>query len=84
VELDAGAELNATECSEVADAELNGGTDHGSGHGRRMERDRDGRRKSRWRVGDVGEGCAASGAGRVCPTSGGGTCNRTDQLYEIK
>jgi hypothetical protein len=37
VELDAGAELDATECSEVVGAELGGGTHLGSGCGRRME-----------------------------------------------
>jgi hypothetical protein len=37
VELDAGAELDATECSEVVGAKLGGGTDLGSGCGRRME-----------------------------------------------
>jgi hypothetical protein len=46
VELDAGTKLNAIECSKAAGAELDGGTDLGSGRGRRMERSRDGRHKS--------------------------------------
>jgi hypothetical protein len=43
VELDAIAELDSTEYSEAAGAELVGGTNLNSGRGRRMERDRDGR-----------------------------------------
>ena len=54
MELDAGTELDATECLEVADAVLIGGTSLGNGRGRRMERGHDGRHKSgRWE-GDVG------------------------------
>jgi hypothetical protein len=41
VELDAGTELDATECVEVVDAELVSGTNIGSGRGRRIERGRD-------------------------------------------
>jgi hypothetical protein len=41
VEFDTGAELDATECAEVVGAELVGGTDRGSDHGRWMERNRD-------------------------------------------
>jgi hypothetical protein len=74
VELDASPELNATECSKLAGAELAGGTDLGSGRGRRMEHDRDGRRESRrlaaWAA-------PASGAGRVRPTSEGGMGERS-------
>jgi hypothetical protein len=43
--------------TEVVGAELNGDTDHGSGLGRRMERDRSGRH------GGGGESTQASGAG---------------------
>jgi hypothetical protein len=46
VELDAGAELDATECAEVADAELVGDTDLVSVHSKRMEHGRDGRHES--------------------------------------
>jgi hypothetical protein len=55
VEFDAGAELDATECSDVVDAKIVGGTDLSSGRGRQMEYDRDGRREFRWRVGGAGE-----------------------------
>jgi hypothetical protein len=53
MELDAGAELDATECSEVADAKIVGGTDLSSGRGRRMEYDRDGRREFRRHAADA-------------------------------
>ena len=43
VDLDAGTRLNATECSEIAGAELGGGTDLCSGRDKRMECGRDGR-----------------------------------------
>jgi hypothetical protein len=43
MELDTGKELNATECAEVV-----GGMDLSSDHGRRMERGRRGRRASGW------------------------------------
>jgi hypothetical protein len=64
---------------EVAGAELVGGTDLGSGHGKQMKRGHDGRPESEWWVGPA----PASGAGRVrpasraarasgvCPTNGG-------------
>jgi hypothetical protein len=42
VEIDTGAELDATECAEVAGAELVAGIDLGSGRGRWMERSHDG------------------------------------------
>jgi hypothetical protein len=66
VELDAGVDFDATECSEVAGAELVGGTDPGNGRGRRMERGRDGRREPERRAG-------AAQASRVCPAMSGGT-----------
>jgi hypothetical protein len=43
VEFDAGAELDAMECSEVVGAKIVGGTDLSSGRGRQMEYGRDGR-----------------------------------------
>jgi hypothetical protein len=46
VKLDAGAKLDATECAEIIGAELVGGTNHGSGRGRQLERGRYGRRES--------------------------------------
>ena len=55
MELDAGAELDATECSEVASAELGGGTDLGSGRGRWMECSCNGRHESERREGSAGE-----------------------------
>jgi hypothetical protein len=48
MELDAGAELDATECMEAVGGDLVGGTDLVSGHGRRMECGHDGRRESGW------------------------------------
>jgi hypothetical protein len=45
VERDTGMELDATECVEVAGAELGGGTDLSSGRGRWMERIHDRRRE---------------------------------------
>jgi hypothetical protein len=45
VELNTSAELDDTECAEVASAELIDDTDHSSGHGRWMERSHDGRRE---------------------------------------
>jgi hypothetical protein len=50
VELDTDADLDAMECAEVAGTKLVGGTDLGSGRGRWMKRNRDGRREYR-RVG---------------------------------
>ena len=47
-ELDASAELDATECAEVADAELVGSTNLGNGRGKRIERGRKGRHESIW------------------------------------
>jgi hypothetical protein len=70
VELNTGADLDATKCSEVTGAELGGSTDLGSGRGRRMERDRYGRRDSGWQAGGTGGVVPASGAGRVRPVSG--------------
>jgi hypothetical protein len=58
VELDISAELDATECAEIAGAKLIGGTDLGSGRGRWMERNRDGRREYR-------RGACGSGGGGV-------------------
>jgi hypothetical protein len=46
VDLDASADLNATEYAEVAGAELVSCTDLDSGYGKRMERNCDSRRKS--------------------------------------
>jgi hypothetical protein len=58
VELDTSAELHVTECAEVVDAELIGGTDLGSGRGKRMECGRDGRRESGRLAGNAGRGGA--------------------------
>jgi hypothetical protein len=57
VELEAGAELDVTECAEVAGAKIVGCTDLSSSSGRRMERGRGGRREFR-RAGCVGWGSA--------------------------
>jgi hypothetical protein len=51
VELDAGAELDATECLEVADAEPINDMDLDCGRDRRMERSRNRRYKSEWQEG---------------------------------
>ena len=52
MELDTGAELDATECAEVAGAELISVTNLDSGRDRWMEHSRDGRR-------EYERGCAA-------------------------
>jgi hypothetical protein len=92
MELDANAELDPIECSEVSDAELVGGTDLGSGHGMRMERGRDGRREFGRRAGSLGRGgtgeqrrqspsCerGATRASGVLPTLAGGANERHRQ-----
>jgi hypothetical protein len=63
VELNTGAELDATESAEVAGAKIVGYMDLGSGRGKRMERGRNGRREFRRRAGS---------ASRVRPARAGG------------
>jgi len=76
VELDAGVELDATECSKVADAQLVYGSNLGSGRGRRMERGRDERRESgRW-ASDVGRSCVDERR-RRSPSEQGGAGERS-------
>jgi hypothetical protein len=72
MELNAGVELDATECAEVIGAELVSGMDVGSGRGRQMEHGRDRRRESRRRASGASAGGGGS-AGIVYPASGGGT-----------
>ena len=65
VELDACAELDATEHAEVASAELIGGMDLGSGSDRRMERGRDGRHEFQ-----QGRHAVRAGVALVCGANG--------------
>ena len=65
VELDVGAELDATERAEVASVELIGSTNLNSGRDRHMECGRDGRRESGRGARGAGEG----GVGEWCRRS---------------
>jgi hypothetical protein len=64
VKLDADAALDAIEGSEVAGAELRGGTDLGNGRGRRM---------SATTTGDTSPNGGRAGASEVPSRDGGGT-----------
>jgi hypothetical protein len=81
VELDAGAKLDATECSKGTGAELDSGTDLSSGRSKRMEHNHDrsarvrmagGRRR---RVAQA-ESVPRAGAAEWSPCRDGGQCGR--------
>jgi hypothetical protein len=59
VELDADVELDAMECTEVADAKIVSCTDLANGHGRRIEHGYNGRYKIEHRAGGAGGGNAS-------------------------
>ena len=85
VELDAGTELDATECSEVTDAELVGGTDLNSGCGRRIECGRDERRESELRAsGTSGGGAGERSLSRDGGRRGQGQHRRVTQAESIR
>jgi hypothetical protein len=64
VELDTGAEFDATECAEVDGVELVGGTNLGGGRGMWMERGRDRRHKYGARGARLGGGSASERLGQ--------------------